>query len=189
MWARYEVKVDTSNDVLVQVIEEEMKQRREQVAKTCSRYGSRLKIPLKLYNKKLRWFIKVEILMFYQHSDWPFRFDLKHGIMYCENYKVRFQVSMSLSWMFDSDRVEYLGHPPPQNEQCPDLQEDPHPYGVKTTLSSTAGKKKRGVPEKSRELYRGSRSFWETALVFQGRVRNTYCHIFCDDKMWWPGQT
>ena len=88
-----------------QVIEEEMKQRREQVAKTCSKYGSRLKIPLKLYNKKLRWFIKVEILMFYQHSDWPFRFDLKHGIMYCENYKVRFQVSMSQSWMFYSDRV------------------------------------------------------------------------------------
>ena len=31
-----------------------MKQRRDQVAKTCSKYGSRLKIPLKLYNKKLR---------------------------------------------------------------------------------------------------------------------------------------
>ena len=66
-----------------------MAQRRDQVTKTCSKYGSRLKIPLKLYNKKLRWCIKVVILMFYQPSDWTFRFDVKHRIMYCENYKVK----------------------------------------------------------------------------------------------------
>ena len=31
-----------------------MRQRREQVERTCARYGSKLKVPLKLYNKKLR---------------------------------------------------------------------------------------------------------------------------------------
>ena len=31
-----------------------MRQRREQVERTCARYGTRLKVPLKLYNKKLR---------------------------------------------------------------------------------------------------------------------------------------
>ena len=65
-----------------------------------------------------------------------------------------------------------MGHPPPQDEQCPDLQEDPHPYCVKTALSSAAGKKERGVPEKCREFHCGSRSIRETPLVFQGRVKN-----------------
>ena len=31
-----------------------MKERRELVERTCSKYGRRLKVPLKLYNKKLR---------------------------------------------------------------------------------------------------------------------------------------
>ena len=37
-----------------QQVELEMKERRELVERTCSKYGRRLKVPLKLYNKKLR---------------------------------------------------------------------------------------------------------------------------------------
>ena len=41
-------------DTLNKEIETELQQRREQVSRTCSKYGRRLKVPLKLYNKKLR---------------------------------------------------------------------------------------------------------------------------------------
>ena len=37
-----------------QQVGEDMKERRELLRRTCSKYGQRLKVPLKLYNKKLR---------------------------------------------------------------------------------------------------------------------------------------
>ena len=51
-----------------QQVELEMKERREVLQRTCSKYGELLRVPLKLYNKRLR-------------------FDLEHNLMYCENYK------------------------------------------------------------------------------------------------------
>jgi len=50
-------------------VEEELSQRRSLVKTTCKKYGHALKIPLKLYKKRLR-------------------FDSAHRLMYCENYKI-----------------------------------------------------------------------------------------------------
>ena len=53
----YFVFFDTQSDhedTLNKEIETELQQRREQVSRTCLKYGRRLKVPLKLYNKKLR---------------------------------------------------------------------------------------------------------------------------------------
>ena len=40
--------------LLQDLVELDMKERRDLLATVCSRYGRRLKVPLKLYNKKLR---------------------------------------------------------------------------------------------------------------------------------------
>ena len=40
--------------LLQDLFELDMKERRDLLGKVCSRYGKRLKVPLKLYNKKLR---------------------------------------------------------------------------------------------------------------------------------------
>ena len=40
--------------ILQELVELDMKERRELLGSVCSKYGRRLKVPLKLYNKKLR---------------------------------------------------------------------------------------------------------------------------------------
>ena len=40
--------------LLQDLVELDMKERRDLLGTVCSRYGRRLKVPLKLYNKKLR---------------------------------------------------------------------------------------------------------------------------------------
>merc|ERR1712038_1804744 len=50
-------------------VEADLFQRRSLVKTTCKKYGHALKIPLKLYKKRLR-------------------FDSAHRLMYCENYKI-----------------------------------------------------------------------------------------------------
>ena len=62
-----------------------MKERRELVERTCSKYGRRLKVPLKLYNKKLRSAERMSISK--KNVENVFRFDVEHNLMYCENYK------------------------------------------------------------------------------------------------------
>ena len=64
-----------------QQVELEMKERRELLERTCSKYGELLRVPLKLYNKRLR-------------------FDVEHNLMYCENYKDCNHFSPTLSTQF-----------------------------------------------------------------------------------------
>ena len=42
------------NDELIQEVEADFIERSSQIQNTCKKFGSRLKVPLKLYNKKLR---------------------------------------------------------------------------------------------------------------------------------------
>ena len=69
-----------------QQVGEDMKERRELLRRTCSKYGQRLKVPLKLYNKKLRSVVSPGSFSEFNIRIFS-RFDLKHRLMYCENYK------------------------------------------------------------------------------------------------------
>ena len=64
-----------------QQVELDMKERRELLQRTCSKYGELLRVPLKLYNKRLR-------------------FDVEHNLMYCENYKDCNHFSPTLNTQF-----------------------------------------------------------------------------------------
>ena len=68
------------------LVDLDMKERRHLLGTVCNSYGRRLKVPLKLYNKKLR-----SVVSHGSFSEFNIRifsrFDLKHRLMYCENYK------------------------------------------------------------------------------------------------------
>merc|ERR1711973_531820 len=73
-------------------VEEDLFQRRSLVKTTCKKYGHALKIPLKLYKKRLR-------------------FDSAHRLMYCENYKIgssTWASHLGILWAGAEDHQEAL---------------------------------------------------------------------------------
>ena len=133
-----EVTVGRAQSPLLQdLVELDMKERRDLLGTVCSRYGRRLKVPLKSYNKKLRYQWSIYLIKSIRILS---RFDLKHHLMYCENYKelllhfsLMFPEGDSKSmWYIDSndwltwkqqlpDRLQHLGHSSPQDEQDSNL--------------------------------------------------------------------